>query len=468
MKRLSSWALAHPLLILILFALVVRAGMLLAFPDIFAFERTGAIHGSEAYDAYALNLIETGIYGREAGVPDAAIAPLYSYLLAAVYTILGRSGLAVGLVHTLFDLISIALLVDIGARLFNGRTLAGRSSGFWAGWLAGLFTAFYPYLIFQNLTLIDTPLWMLLLNSFVWLIVCLRERPNYDRRTLLLAVGAGLILGISLLTRALLPLLAIFAALWFLMRWNLLQTILRLLPVAIVGMLIVLPWTIRAYDIYDAFVAVALNSGDNFYQGANPMTVPLFEAGYDAQWATPPPGGEDITGRYERNQFLLDAGWQYLRENPERIPELLWVKFLVHWSVEITPRRNPQPGITFALDEDGQLIEIQGEGSITGVTDANTAYDSGLLDRVGRPVHILYFGSLLVLSVVGIILSLPLWRQVSILWFVQITMTVMYLLFHPSTRYRAPSDPLLFLFAGWALLWGWAYLQKKAHRDTGE
>jgi len=31
-------------------------------------------------------------------------------------------------------------------------------------------------------------------------------------------------------------------------------------------------------------------------------------------------------------------------------------------------------------------------------------------------------------------------------------MTIMYVLFHPSTRYRVPTDPLLFIFSAYALI----------------
>jgi hypothetical protein len=41
---------------------------------------------------------------------------------------------------------------------------------------------------------------------------------------------------------------------------------------------------------------------------------------------------------------------------------------------------------------------------------------------------------------------------VSLLWFVQINMTLAYMVFHPSTRYRLPSDPLLIVFSAVAIL----------------
>ncbi|MGV2437972.1 MAG UNVERIFIED_CONTAM: hypothetical protein LVT10_26375 [Anaerolineae bacterium] len=49
--------------------------ILFSLPQIFRFEQTGAVHGSDAYDAYAQNLLTSGIYGRVNGVPDAMIPP---------------------------------------------------------------------------------------------------------------------------------------------------------------------------------------------------------------------------------------------------------------------------------------------------------------------------------------------------------------------------------------------------------
>ncbi len=60
-----------------------------------------------------------------------------------------------------------------------------------------------------------------------------------------MAGAAGVVMGLSMLTRALLPLLAILAAVWFLFRLSLWQTIIRLLPVALVGFLVMIPWIVR-------------------------------------------------------------------------------------------------------------------------------------------------------------------------------------------------------------------------------
>ena len=150
-----------------------------------------------------------------------------------------------------------------------------------------------------------------------------------------------------------------------------------------------------------------------------------------------------------RNEFLAEAGWRYLRENPAAIPELLWLKFVVYWNPQVTPLRNLRQGERLAVDEGGEIVIVSGEGSHIGVTAANAAYqDDGLFNVVGRRVHLVYFGGLLLLAIAGVWLSRREWRMLSLLLFVQLSQTLMYLLFHPSTRYRSPTDPLLFRVLG--------------------
>ncbi len=429
-------------------AMIARLAVALAFPGVFAYsEPDGAIHGSVAYDEYALNLLLTGVYGRAPGIADAGLPPLYSYALALVYGVFGRQYLAVAALHMLFDALSIALLYDISRRLFSRH-------GDWIGALAGLCFALYPYLIFQNLTLNDTALWILLLHLFVWLLIRLRERDAYDRRALLLAVLAGLVLGLSVLARALLPGLAILALPWFLTRLPWREALLRLLPVALASLLIPLPWLLRSHAVYGAFVPIALNSGENIYQGSNPQAVAVMRAGYDVQWLSPPADAPPESDLLRRNAFLAAAGWRYLRENPLQIPELLLTKLLVHWNPQVTPLNNLRQGERLSLDAAGEVVIVTGAGTHIGVTEANAAYqDEALFDVIGRGLHIVYFGGLWLLAITGLWLSRREWRMTSLLVFVQLSQTLAYLLFHPSTRYRSPTDPLLFVFSAYALIW---------------
>ncbi|MAS36912.1 MAG: hypothetical protein CL610_23110 [Anaerolineaceae bacterium] len=453
--------LTYKLPIVLALAVLVRLAVLLAFPGVFAFDQTGAVHGSDAYDAYAQNLLASGVYGRTLGEPDAAIPPLYSYALAGVYGLFGRGYMQVGLFHTLLDVCSILMLFHIGKRLMP--------QGEWVGALAGFLYAFYPYLIFQNLTLIDTPFFMFLLHAFVLLMVLLRERASLDRGTWGLALLGGLVLGLSVLSRPITPPLAVLVAVWFLFRLNLWQTILRLLPVAVMSALVLAPWIVRNYQVFDAFVPMTTTSGANFWQGNSEYTVRYFRAGYDVQWTAPELTTEDLSSREaDAERFALALQW--LRENPDKIPELLWVKFLVYWSIDITPRLNPVEGQLPRLDYQGNVIPEEGDAGeleLGGLPpgDPVGAYSTPLFDQIGRTIHRLYWGPLLLLGLAGVVLTLRRWRDVSLLWFVQVSMTLVYLMFHPSTRYRVPTDPLWFLFSAYALVWLWhwgqAYLTQR-------
>jgi 4-amino-4-deoxy-L-arabinose transferase-like glycosyltransferase len=447
----------HKLLSLLLVALLVRVSLLIAlYPSLFAFERTGAIHGSGAYDTYAVNLLASGIYGKEApGIADAHLPPLFSYLLAGIYALLGRSGFAVGVVNIAFDLITIAALYHICRRLLPQH---GESIGL----LAAIFYAFYPYLLFQNLTVIDTPLFMMLLYLWLLTMIILRQRPTLNRDTWLLAGASGVLLGLMALVRTNAVLLAPLLAIWFLFRRSFWASAARLSIVAIISALVIAPWIIRNYRVYGEFIPVALNGGENLYQGNNPLTVPVFRAGYDVQWVPPPEHLPPARMTPERSAALAEAAWEYLRANPGAIPELMWTKFLVHWSIPIAPARNPTAGELPRLDYQGDAIhstDAQGNLVIEGLPqdDPVNAYSESLFDVIGRTIHVLYYGALFILALAGCFVLRHQWREVSLIWLVQFAMTFIYVLFHPSTRYRVPTDPLLFVLSAAALVCAWSW-----------
>lgn len=437
--------------IIIALAIVLRMAVFLAFPSIFAFDQTNAIHGSLAYDQYAVNLNETGIYGMNAGQADAMLPPFYSYTLAALYGLFGRTALVVAVFHTLLDALSIWLLIDIGKRLFKSFdvTLWGEAIDVWIGVIAGACFAFYPYLIFQNLTLIDTAIFITELHLFVWLVILLREQEMLNRKTIGIGITAGVVLGITMLTRPIIPVFALFLPIWFLFRLNLVQSFLRLLIVAAFGAIVLLPWIGRNYTVFDDFVPMTTTSGSNLWQGNSEYTIPVFRAGYDVQWTAPEVNAPRDSREADAERFALVM--QFWQENPEKIPELLWVKFWVHWSIDIAPRYNPKENEQFALDENGDFILLRGVESIDGQV-AHAEYDEPIFEVIGRNIHRVYFGGLFILAVIGSVISWRLWREISLIWFLQISMTIVYMIFHPSTRYRAPTDPTLFLFSAYTLV----------------
>lgn len=456
MTRWVTFILAHPLAVTLAAAAIVRVAVLLALPGIFAFQETGAIHGSGAYDTYAQNLLASGVYGKiTPGVPDAHLPPLYSYVVALIYTVFGRVHYATAGVNIVLDLLSISAIFWLARLMFRGSPHAALRH---APLVAALAYAFYPYLIFQNLTLIDTPLFMALLNGFVLLVALIADRGTFDRKTLLLGVLAGVLLGLGTLARANTPLfaLAIVPYVWLLRGFR--AAVIRLLPVAVVSVLVVLPWIVRNYQVFGAFVPVALNGGENFYQGNNAYTIPYFQAGYDVQWVPPPEGIEfDDPYGIDANNARLQAGLTYLRENPAVIPELLWTKLLIHWSIDVQPLRNPTAGELPRIDYAGDVRAQTGEGGELALGelppgDPVDAYSGSLFDQVGRAVHRIYFGVLSLAALIFLITMPRYWRAVSLILLIQLANTINYVIFHPSTRYRAPTDPLLFILSAAGLV----------------
>ena len=93
----------------------------------------------------------------------------------------------------------------------------------------------------------------------------------------------------------------------------------------------------------------------------------------------------------------------------------------------------------------------------TGMVGSAAAY-ALVMRGVGRE---------LVLALIGFVASFRLWREVSLLWFLQLVMTALYMVFHSSTRYRVPTDPALFLFSGAALVWLVNRMRaRRAHEDS--
>lgn len=422
-------------------AVLVRGLAWVALHPAIAPDQASAIHGSGAYHIYATNLLATGVYGLTPGQPDAALPPLYSLLLAAVYAVAGPSPTnAVGL-NIALDVAGLAALWVVARRLFpDDEWVSVLSVGLMSG---------YPYLVFQTLTMSDTSLFVAQLYALLALLVLLGGgRPRVPLAAI--AAAGGAVLGLSLLTRPVLPLLLVLAVPWLARRIGWRAAAVRAAAVAIVGGLVLAPWTIRNAGVFGEPVLVATNGGSNFWQGNNPRTIRYLRAGYDVQWISPGRVRASDPLGPEADRELLARGLAYLRTHPGDLPALLWTKLLVQWSLDITPRRNPSVGDGAAVaertDPSGALV-LTG----LGASDPISVYAQPLFDRVGRGVHRLTWGALLLLAAIGLAMRRADWRDLSLLWLAPLTLTITYLVLHPSTRYRAPGDPALMPFAAVAL-----------------
>src|SRR5262249_43464065 len=160
-----------------------------------------------------------------------------------------RGHFQVGVYQILLDVLSIVMIYEICKRLIR--------KGEFVGLLAGIFYALYPYLIFQNLTVIDTPLYMTLSFAFLLLMVLLRDRPAWDRQATVLIVLSGIVLGLIYLTRPAFVVLLPFAAIWFLFRMKFWQTAARFAVMGLISLFVLIPWTVHNYMAFHAFIPIA-------------------------------------------------------------------------------------------------------------------------------------------------------------------------------------------------------------------
>jgi glycosyltransferase involved in cell wall biosynthesis/4-amino-4-deoxy-L-arabinose transferase-like glycosyltransferase len=432
--------------LLIAGAVALRIGAFIAAAPLVDFGATNVIHGSTAYDTYARNLISTGTFGLKPGVPDAVLPPLYGWLLAAVYRIVGRRAWTILLLNTMLDVGALVAIRRIGARLFT--------RGPFVGTLAVVFTAAYPYLIFQTLSVVDTSLFIALTYLLVAAVVDVRDARS-SRETWGRGLAAGFIFGLASLTRPILPPFIALAGVWVAFTVGTRSAIRRLIPVAVGVLVVTAPWIARNSLVFGRPVGLTTNGGSNLWQGNNAETIRYLRAGYDVQWIPGPSiVAPDRLGPAADGEFL-ELTLDYWRTHLRELPSLVWTKLRVQWSVDVSPARNPGPGgqLPEAAGDVNRRIDDRGGLELGGLPAAAAVatYSQPLFDRVGRTLHRAYWGALLVLALVGLWITRKSWRDVSLLWFLPLSLTVVYVVTHPSTRYRVPGDPACFLFSASAL-----------------
>jgi 4-amino-4-deoxy-L-arabinose transferase-like glycosyltransferase len=411
------------LLFILLAAVAARLAFVVLFGHTLSLQASG-------YDVYAVNLLAGNGYTRFPDLhPDSDLPPLYAFFLAGVYTVFGRSPIPVALTQIGLDLITLLGVFAIGRRIGGERV----------GLLATAITGFYPYLLFQNVSVNDTAIFITLLVVGIWCAYRVHETgaPVW-------AVGVGAIFGVAALTKTLVLLVIPWLLLWWWHHLGWRRTIMLSVGLGLAFGLVVSPWVVRNTRLHGAFTLISTNDGSNLHQGNNACVADYLWRGWDAQWANclaPTPAGlsELAESAWHRDQALA-----YLRDHPGEWPRLFGVKFLVMWSPELMPREVP-PG-AYLIDE------------------AVFQYETPAF-QVARVVHVLYFTPLLILGLVGMWLTVRERRPVAPILAVLLAITITYVIFHPSTRYRLPADPFLFVLAAYAVHRLWQSWRRRQRRE---
>jgi 4-amino-4-deoxy-L-arabinose transferase-like glycosyltransferase len=345
------------------------------------------------YDTIGWNLAQGKGFSNQAGEPTAFRPPGYPLLLAGVYYVAGHNLDGVRWIQALLGA-GICVLVCLTARrLYDDRSAK----------LAGILCALYPPFIIPTSDILSEILFMFWLGLAVYGVIS-KEAVGWR-------FAAGLVLGMALMTRSILVFFLPFLIGWFILvrRRRALSS-----TAAVLGgvLLVVLPWTIRNYAHFGAFVPLTTSGGQSLFCS---YVLPPQGFGYDAGG----PAEEEYTqlvDEVSRNRYLSWKTIEYIIQNPLAVAKLTVIKALFLFY--------PFDGYWYAVS-------------------------------FGSKYNI-FWGTLLVFSTLGLAVS---WRgagpSMQFVFLLLLSFVAAMLVFQAIPRYRLTIEPFLVCFAAGGIRYAW-------------
>jgi tetratricopeptide (TPR) repeat protein len=302
-------------------------------------------------------------------------SPLYAYVLAGLLAVFGQSLLVVRVAQ--------ALLVGVGgcaAAWGLARTCGGRVAAAVSVWLAA---TLWPLVYHDGEILVESL--VVLLNTLA-LLALVRAR---GRRAHLAA--AGILLGLSTLTRpnaaAFVPVAALWAG-WAgagdgARAWR--GAVARAAAVGLPAALVIAPLLLHNHAISGRWILQS-NSGVNFYQGNSPGAdgTPNIRTGRPWTLFVRMATARGITAPAAQDAFYWEAGLRWWREEPARALALFARKVFLFWnayetrsSFDVYYFRRLSPTLALPWPGFGLLAPLALVG--VGVVLARRSRETGLL-----------------------------------------------------------------------------------------
>jgi 4-amino-4-deoxy-L-arabinose transferase-like glycosyltransferase len=322
--------------------------------------------------------------------------PLYLYFVGVPFALFGTLE-AVKYAQCLAGVLLVPALGLAGRRVFGEK----------AGLVAAGIAAFYPELVwFASHFWVETIFTVLLWWAMERLLAADGEGSSKA------ALASGLLWGLAILTRETVLYFLPFAALW--LAWRRAGGARRAAMLLAAAVLVVLPWTIRNWVVFHAFVPVSTSGALNLWQGNTRLTR---QEVYEEYWA--------VHGRIPKYEHARQRAIEAIRDR-----QPLWI---------LEKLRDEMPAFWAAH---GQPI-VHLERGAYGVV----ARPKALL---AVAVVLLPYLALLVFFVAGVS-ALPRGRAPVLLLGFLLFYVLLHVAAHGYPRYRLPALPALFLVAaqGW-------------------
>lgn len=221
--------------------------------------------------------------------------PGYPLFLSGFLQVLGDSKSAYLLSNMVVYLVGI----------FGAHSLGSTIGGERAGKISAMLFAIWPNLVFNSGTPEKEMLVLALLPWVLSLLIRSLESKSSNWRSL----TAGLLLGMAILVQPSLQFLPLLGAIVLIALSSRKHTGLACALLFIFGAIVVIaPWSLRNYEVFDRFVLVSTNGGDNFYRANNPLAT----GGYS------PKGEIDLSnlGELERDKQGRRLAIDWIKQNP--------------------------------------------------------------------------------------------------------------------------------------------------------
>jgi 4-amino-4-deoxy-L-arabinose transferase-like glycosyltransferase len=394
--------------IIFFLALAVRLAWTAAAVQVDPFLRDAPLHGDAAsYDRIIQSLLAGTGFSEHPPAPGAFWPPLYPYVMSLFYALVGYHLEAGRLVQVVFGAMVPLGMYLVTLRIFN-RPVA---------WLTAAGLIIYPYLVYFGAWLIADTLYMSLLVVALWL--CSRI---VDHWSLAIAGLIGCVLGLSALTKPVTLLMLPFFVLWLFFAPRNLKLLRKLSLAGLLLMfffLVLLPWTVRNYLIFEKAILISTNGAYTLLGANNPAAWGGHSEGVPALIS----GLDDAS----MADIFTRQAVEWIQSNPLQFLRLLPVKYLrllSPLSVASSPADYPLSG-------------------------------AGLIYWI--------YGLYLISGLAGILLSLRSWRRCGFLYAPLLGVLVSTALFYGDVRYTLPMVPSLVLFASLFVVRVWKELQQKVN-----
>jgi tetratricopeptide (TPR) repeat protein len=384
------------------------------------------------YDSWAQRVAA----GRGYGAAPFYMAPLYPYVLALAYKLLGHNLTLVYVLQHTLGMMNLLMVYALGRRLFGHRS----------GLIAMGFMMLYgPLMYLESKLLTETLAIALNLTSLLLLIRAL------DRPSALRFLAAGLVMGLGVVCRPVAVITVVLTVLWLILRRaNLRQSGFRLAYVAILllgAVLVILPVTVRNYVIGKDFAVISTNAGMVFAQSnsqyAFGVSIPLpgFSSALTSQQQEETQKASAALGHpvspSESSAYWLRFGMNFIREHPGRFLVLLGEKLI--WSLH-----NRESACSYNVYLERQFVPVLNLLLMPfSVIAGMGIYGMALALRGGKKRD----SEVMAIQVLSVFLGL--------------------LVFAFSSRYRVPAIPGLAVFAGFGLSQAVCHIRKRDIRAVG-